>query len=116
MTAKSGKNTLDLMRKGTPIKLKNYIKLMHALGFIHVKNRSLSEEEMLTDIWKLLGGTNDNQVKAENLFIVLAGIMNIHLPELLRKPDTDYKKKGILYFDDLNNAVFGTFDDIVKLN
>jgi hypothetical protein len=50
---------------------------MHALGFIHVKSRSLSEEEMLTEIWKMLGGTNESQVKAENLFVVLAGIMNI---------------------------------------
>jgi hypothetical protein len=50
---------------------------MHALGFIHVKSRSLAEEEMLTDIWKMLGGTNDNFVKAENLFVILAGIMNI---------------------------------------
>ena len=60
MTAKSGKNAIEQMKKGTPIKLKNFIKLMHALGFIHVKSRSLAEEEMLTDIWKLLGGTNDN--------------------------------------------------------
>lgn len=60
MTAKSGRNAMEQMRKGTPIKLKNYIKLMHSLGFIHVKNRSLSEEEMLTDIWKIMGGTNDN--------------------------------------------------------
>lgn len=50
---------------------------MHTLGFIHVKNRSVAEEEMLTEIWKILGGTNDNHVKAENLFIILAGIMNI---------------------------------------
>ena len=44
----SGRNTIDLLIKGTPIKLKNYIKLMHTLGFIHVKNRSLAEEEYLT--------------------------------------------------------------------
>lgn len=50
---------------------------MHTLGFIHVKNRSSSEEEMLTEIWKILGGTKDKSVKAENLFILLAGIMNV---------------------------------------
>ena len=50
---------------------------MHVLGFIHVKNRSNTEEEMLTDLWKILGGTNDNYVKAENLFVLLAAIMNI---------------------------------------
>lgn len=50
---------------------------MHSLGFIHIKNRSATEEEMLTEIWKILGGSNDNNVKAENLFVILAGIMNI---------------------------------------
>lgn len=65
------------MKKGTPLRLKTYIRLMHTLGFIHVKNRSSSEEEMLTEIWKILGGSNDNTVKAENLFVLLAGIMNI---------------------------------------
>lgn len=49
---------------------------MHSLGFIYVKSRSSSEEEMLTEIWKMLGGTNDNTIKAENLFVVLAGVMN----------------------------------------
>ena len=73
------------MKKGTPLRLKNYIKLMHTLGFIHVKNRSTSEEEMLTDIWKKLGGTNDNYIKAENLFVLLAGIMNIQLPDIVHK-------------------------------
>lgn len=65
------------MKKGTPIKLKNYIKLMHALGFISIKNRSMAEEEMLTELWKKLGGTNDNSIKAENLFVMLCGIMNL---------------------------------------
>ena len=41
----SNKNTTDIMKKGTPIKLKNFIKLMHALGFIHIKSRSTTEEE-----------------------------------------------------------------------
>jgi len=64
------------MKKGTPIRLKTYIKIMHSLGFIHVKDRSNSEEELLTLIWKTLGGTNDNSIKAENLFVFLVGIIN----------------------------------------
>jgi hypothetical protein len=117
MTVKSGKNTMEQMKKGTPIKLKNYIKLMHALGFIHVKSRSLSEEEMLTDIWKLLGGTNENFVKAENLFVVLAGIMNIQIPDIVRKQDySSYTRKGLLYYDEYNNAYFGSYEDIIKIN
>jgi hypothetical protein len=117
MTVKSGKNTMEQMKKGTPIKLKNYIKLMHALGFIHVKSRSLSEEEMLTDIWKLLGGTNENFVKAENLFVVLAGIMNIQIPDIIRKQDfSSYTRKCLLYYDEYNNTYFGSYEDIIKIN
>ena len=71
------------MKKGTPIKIKDYIKLMHTLGFIYVKCRFPSEEELLTEIWKILGGTNDNTIKAENLFVLLAGIMNAQISELV---------------------------------
>jgi len=65
------------LKKGTPIKLKGYIKLMHALGFISLKNNSANEEELITDLWKFIGGTNTNTVKAENLMLVLAAVMNL---------------------------------------
>jgi len=48
----SNKNIQDILKRGTPIKLKNFIKLMHTLGFIHIKSRSAAEEEQLTEIWK----------------------------------------------------------------
>jgi hypothetical protein len=38
---------------------------------------------MLTDIWKILGGTDDNSVKAENLIVLLSGIMNIQLKDIV---------------------------------
>ena len=91
-----------MLKKGTPIKLKNYIKLMHVLGFIYVKSRSSLEEEMLTDCWKLLGGTNDNSIKAENLFVVLAGIMNIELPDIVKTEDESHENhsnQGKLCYD-----------------
>ena len=50
----------SFMKKGTPLNLKGYIKLMHNLGFIHLKQSSPIEEELLTDLWKLMGGANDN--------------------------------------------------------
>jgi hypothetical protein len=31
----------------------------------------------------MMGGTNDNSIKAENLMIVLAGVMNLQVDELL---------------------------------
>ena len=99
---KGGKNTLEMLKKGTPIKLKNYIKLMHVLGFIYVKSRSSLEEEMLTDCWKLLGGTNDNSIKAENLFVVLAGIMNIELPDIVKTEEESHENhsnQGKLCYD-----------------
>ena len=56
--------------------LKAYIKLMHNLGFIKLKNGSDQEEELLTQLWKMMGGTNDNHIKLENLMVALAGVMN----------------------------------------
>lgn len=51
---------------------------MHLLGFIKIKNkRSRKEEDMLTLIWKMIGGTNDNYVKTNNLLIALSGVINI---------------------------------------
>lgn len=73
----AGANRESILKQGTPIKLSVYIKMMHGLGFIHVKNRSQLEEDLITELWKLVGGTNDNYIKAENLFVVLAGIMNL---------------------------------------
>ena len=75
---------------------------MHVLGFIYVKSRSSLEEEMLTDCWKLLGGTNDNSIKAENLFVVLAGIMNIELPDIVKTEDESHENhsnQGKLCYD-----------------
>ena len=71
---------------GTPMRLKTFIKLMHSLGFIHVKNRSMLEEEQLTDIWKLLqheGSVQTNLISAEWLLALLGAILNIQLPETL---------------------------------
>lgn len=101
------------------MKLKNYIKLMHVLGFIHVKNRSTVEEEMLTECWKLLGGTNDNSVKAENLFVVLSAIMNIQLPDIVHRHEEeiqDHNKEGRLCYDQHQNVHFTSYEDVTKVH
>ena len=67
----------DCFISGTYIKLPSYIKLMHVLGFIHIKKRSAAEEAMITEVWKLVGGTIDNKIKAENLLVLMAGVLNI---------------------------------------
>ena len=63
--------------------MKTYLKMMHELGFIHLKKSSSSEEELLTQLWKILDGTNENSIKAENLLVVLAAVMNVTVPEVL---------------------------------
>lgn len=68
------------LKKGTPLKLNGYIKLMHTLGFISLNWKCNDEEELLTDLWKVMGGTNENSIKAENLMVVLAAIMNLKMP------------------------------------
>jgi hypothetical protein len=57
--------------------------MMHELGFIHLKKSSSSEEELLTTLWKILDGTNETSIKAENLLIVLSAVMNVTVPEVL---------------------------------
>lgn len=57
---------------------------MHVLGFIHVKSRSTVEEELITEVWKMVLGTNDNYVKAENLFVLLCAVMNLQISEIAR--------------------------------
>ena len=56
---------------------------MHELGFIHLKKSSKSEEKLLTEIWKIMSGTNEGAIKAENLLAVLTAIMNASVPEIM---------------------------------
>jgi hypothetical protein len=57
--------------------------MMHDLGFIHLKKSSSAEEELLTELWKSLDGTNENSIKAENLLVVLSAVMNVTVSEVL---------------------------------
>ena len=83
---------------------------MHGMNFIHVYSKSDMEEELLIEIWNMLGGTEHNFIKAENLFIVLAGILNIQHPDLIHSHDkefpTDHTSNRYICFDSLNNAHF----------
>lgn len=85
---------------------------MHELGFIHLKKSSKSEEKLLTDLWKTLGGTNDGAVKAENLLSVLTAIMNASVPEILNQHFADsadvlgHRELNGLCYDELDNLHF----------
>ena len=104
------------MRRGTPLKLKAFIKLMHNLGFIHLKSSSIYEEELLTDLWKVMGGNNDNAIKAENLMVILSGIMNLQVPEIMRSNSRNYATHKHFCVDEGNNAFFCSVDQIKKLH
>jgi hypothetical protein len=121
VTPTTSKNVANVLAKGTPIKLMNYIKLMHILGFINVAGKTNGEEDMLSDIWKLLGGTPENQIKAENLFIFLCGILNIQLPDLIQEhklgdiPKTHTKTNPLCY-DQFSNSHFICAEDMTRLH
>mmetsp|Transcript_3907 Transcript_3907/g.3846 ORF Transcript_3907/g.3846 Transcript_3907/m.3846 type:complete len:84 (+) Transcript_3907:1110-1361(+) len=83
---------------------------MHNLGFIHLKSSSVYEEELLTELWKVLGGTNDNYIKAENLLTALAGIMNLQVSVILCNK-RDIKVENVYFcYDENNNLRFKDFE------
>ena len=87
---------------------------MHELGFIHLKKSSQAEEKLLTDLWKTLGGSNENAIKAENLLVVLTGVMNAVVPEVMSKHIGDqaeicgHRQVGPLCYDELDNVHFSS--------
>lgn len=94
---------------------------MHNLGFIHLKKSSIHEEELLTDLWKLLGGTNENSIKAENLLTTLAAVMNLQvqdvlMPHLKGQNYEDHYKVGALCYDSINNLHFSSEEEIFKVH
>lgn len=90
---------------------------MHTLGFIHIKKSSPAEEELITDLWKMMGGTNENTIKAENLLMVLAAVMNLQVPEIFHNIQSENGHKvGPLSYDEHNNLYFQSIDDIFKVH
>ena len=94
---------------------------MHTLGFIHVKNRSTIEEMLLTEIWKLIGGANDSQVKAENVLVVLAGVLNLQVPEFILTCEEGHENHlnyGCVYIclDEFSNAHYHNYDDVMRVH
>lgn len=91
--------------KSTPIKLMGYIKMMHSMGFINLKRNSSECEELLTELWKMVGGTDTNAIRAENLLTVLSAVMNLPVNEVMpthtgnKSAHMRHKKKGMLCFD-----------------
>lgn len=75
-TPSSKANINETIRRGTAIKLKTYIQIMHHLGFISINPSNPKDEELLTELWKELQGTNDDTLKAENLLVILGAVMN----------------------------------------
>jgi len=66
-----------MLKVGTPITMANYLRIMHDLHFINIKKVIDLEGTLLSEIWKMLDGTDKGTVKAENLLIFLAAILNV---------------------------------------
>lgn len=72
---------------GDTVDIHCFIRIMHALGFIHLSTSNAGEpkhseveEQELTEMWRSLG-TKD--VRFQTLFTAIAAILNIQLPEML---------------------------------
>ena len=73
---------------------------------------------MLTDLWNMLGGTEDNTTKAENLMVLLGGVMNLIVAEVLppQSSHRGHKRAGPLCFDQSGGAHFCQIGDIERLH
>jgi len=72
---------------GDTVDIHCFIRIMHSLGFIHLRTssggqptHSETEEQELTEMWRSLG---TKEVSFQSLFTAIAGILNIQLPEML---------------------------------
>lgn len=98
-----------------------FIRIMHALGFIHVRisgagepTHSEAEEQELTEMWRSLG-TKD--VHFQSLFTAIAALLNIQLPEMLGSVEERLDNQApvsLIHFDQHGHAYFRTYEDIAK--
>lgn len=95
---------------GFPLVLKDYIKIMHSLGFLQINRVSANEEQLLTDLWNLAGGTEESSVDACVLLVLLAGLMNLEVKQILRSVDKDeaVRKLGPLTLNEETGSIFFT--------
>ncbi|CDW75339.1 UNKNOWN [Stylonychia lemnae] len=109
--------------RGTPIRYSNYVAALHQLGYLSDPRKITTAEEIqLQEIWKILGGvkSKDRTIKAENLFIFLAALLNIRLAVMIQRHDEEklpdkHRFEGYLCFDEFENAHFICPDDITKV-
>jgi len=52
---------------------------MNSLNFVNVRSISVSEEHMLTDLWRSIGVGDDETVPASNILALLTGLMNLQV-------------------------------------
>ncbi len=66
----------------------------------------------------MLGGTEDNVVKAENLLVALGGVMNLQVAEVLPPLSShrDHKRVGPLCFDQSGFVHFYNRESVEKLH
>jgi hypothetical protein len=102
---------------------------MHLLGFIKTsssKDMTLNggavaptmEEEQLSDLWKCLNQRRQiNRVRYQTLFLAVAAILNLKLPEMLQA-DSEHSETSyyIISLDPMDNAYFRSFEDIGKFH
>lgn len=68
----------------TILDLSHYIELMYSLGFLHIKNKSEHEVDLITKLWASLDANKFSRINAYCVLILLAGVMNILIPELIQ--------------------------------
>lgn len=120
------------------VDLKTFIKIMHLLGFIRGSHQSMQnlanstrEEEQLSDLWKcLIQRRPINKVRYHTLFLAVAGVLNLHLPEMLSSISLINKENHINPFiinltqqdpslgllSTIENAYFNSAEDIARFS
>ncbi len=77
----------------------------------------------MTEIWKMAAGADTGDirtVKADNLFKILAALLNIKLPVMITKNDTSegHKRFANYFYLELetNQLQLTSYDDITKIH
>ena len=73
---------------------------------------------MLTDLWNIAGGTEENDVDAQVILVLFAAILKLEVPQIF-KPDFDgkFEEKSVFKIDSESGKVFfSDFNQIVMIN
>lgn len=83
---------------------------MHKLSFVTINKITPKEEQLLTDLWNIAGGKDDNTINASHLLVLLAGLQKLEVKEILKQPTEQeslfYRNHGIIWINVNSGQIF----------